>query len=485
MPSLEQKTLSGFKWNFIESFSRYFLVFFVSIILARLLSPEDYGLVGMTAIFVAISKVFIDGGFSDALIRTKEPSQEDYSTVFFFNLFFGFLFYSILFISAKIISDFFNEPQLIKIIRFVGLGLIIGSTSIIQTVILRRRLDFKLQTKVSVISNIVSGTVSISMAFTGYGVWSLVLGGIISSIVSSLSLWYFNKWRPKMTFRMGSIKKHFNFGSKIMVGSFINAIYKNIYYVLIGKLFPASELGYYTKADNFQKLPSENIDIIVRQVTYPLLSSIQDENLRLKKMYKILIRMTSFIVFILLFGMVSIAEPMILTLLGEKWLPTVPYMQLLCFVGIFYPLISINLNGFNVKGRSDLSLWITILNVVLTIPSLLLGYFYGIIPMILGMIAASIFTYLAIIFLASHTMQYAVKEQLVDIWSSLKIALLINFPVFILGVLLNIPPLLSMVLQCLLAVTLFFTFGSLLKNQEYQYILRLVKSKINVCRKYR
>ena len=297
--SQKEKALAGFKWSFIDTFSRYFLSFFIGIILARILSPEDYGLIGMTGIFLSLSRVFIDGGFSDALIRKIEPSKEDYSSVFIFNISLAIFFYIMLFSFSPVIANFFDEKRLILIIRVVGLGLIIGATSTIQVIILRKRLDFKLQAIIGFISTIISGIVSVILALSGYGVWSLILGGIVASLSSAILLWTLNKWRPQLFFSFKIIREHFTFGSKIMLGSFVNMIYDNMYYVLIGKLFKPAQLGFYTKADSYQKLPASTIDIIVRQVTYPLLSNIQNEPDRLKSTYKILIQITSFLVFIL------------------------------------------------------------------------------------------------------------------------------------------------------------------------------------------
>jgi len=475
--SLKAKTIIGFKWSLIDSLGKYFLSFIIGIILARLLSPTDYGLIGMSAIFMAVSMVFIDGGFSDALIRKFEPTDDDYTSVFYFNILLAAVFYLLLYYSAPLISAFFGELSLVKIIRISGLGLIIGSTSTIQTVILRKRLDFKLQAIISFISGTISGTVSITMALNDYGVWSLIYSGIISGLVSSLLLWILNGWRPKLHFNFGIIKKEFGFGSKIMIGSFVHVLYNNMYYVLIGKIFTPSALGYFSKADSFQKLVSSNIDITVRQVTYPVLASIQNETTQLKAIYRVMIKNTAFITFVLLLGLASIAEPFILTLIGEKWLPSVPYLQLLCVAGMFFPLISINANVLNVKGRSDISLFIIILRVVLSIPALLLGYYYSIIAMCFGMIFSAIIIYTLILFSTKHFLQYSVKEQISDVFQALKFAVLVTLPVYILGYLLFLPTLAKLLIQLALAVILFIVFGEILKNQEYLLLKSLIIKK--------
>lgn len=476
--SLKDRTVAGFKWSLIDSLSKYLLTFFISIILARLLSPTDYGLIGMSAIFIAISRVFVDAGFSDALIRKVNPTNDDYSSVFYFNIFISVVFYFLLYNSAPYISRFFNEPLLVKIIRVVGVGLIIGSTSSIQVVILRKNLNFKLQAIISFVSTIISGTVSITMAYYDYGVWSLIFSGLISGIISSFLLWLLNSWRPKLSFKLSIIKKKFAFGSKIMIGSFINVIYNNLYYMLIGKMFPSAVLGYYSKADNFQKIISQNIDTIIRQVTYPVLASIQNETSQLKYTYRIMIKNTAFVTFILLFGLAAVAKPFIVTLIGLKWLPSVPYLQLLCFVGMFFPLISINSNILNVKGRSDLSLIITVLKIVLSIPALLVGYYFDIVIMIWIMLVSVIIIYLVVMFFTKHIIQYSLKEQLYDILPALMNATLIALPVYFIGVFFKHSNLQLLLIQVGIGVLLFFILGETLKNKEYVLLKLMILKQI-------
>jgi len=475
--SHKKTAIEGFKWSFIDTFSRYFLSFFIGIVLARILSPEDYGLIGMTGIFIALSSVFIDGGFGDALIRKINPSPEDYSSVFFFNIITAIVLYLILFLFAPEIACFFNEDRLILIIRIVGIGLLISSLSTIHIVILRKRLDFKLQAIISFATTIISGLVSIIMAIVGYGVWSLVVGGLITSMFSAILLWIFNQWRPNRYFSFKVIKEHFNFGSKIMLGSFINMVYNNMYYVLIGKLFSPLQLGYYTKADNYQKLPVSTIDIIVRQVTYPLLSNIQNNENQLKDTYRTLTKTTSFLVFFLLFGLAAVAEPFIVTLIGEKWLPSVPYLQLLCFVGSFFPLISINVNILNVKGRSDLSLVVQIVKIFFSIPVLLLGFFYGISEMILGMIASSLFLYLIVMSFTSRMINYTIKEQLMDIGRSLNFGLMAILPVYFLSFFINLIPILQLIVLMVSGGVSFVIVGCLTRNNVFIVLKNLLVTK--------
>jgi teichuronic acid exporter len=477
--TLKSKTISGFKWSLLDTILRYFLTFFVGIILARILSPSDYGLVGMSAIFIAVSRVFIDGGFSDALIRKANCTIDDYSSVFIFNLLLALIFYTLLFFAAYPLSKFFNEPQLITIIRITGLGLITGATSSIHSIYLKKMLDFKLQAIIGFIATIIASIIAIVMAIKGYAFWSLITSNLAQGIIISVLLWFNNKnLKLKPSFKINVIKEHFTFGSKIMFGSLIHVIYNNMYYALVGKIFNTAVLGYYTRADNFQKLFSDNIDIVVRQVTYPVLSQMLNDESKLKSTYKTMLRTTSFINFILLLGLFVVAKPFVLTLIGEKWLPSVPYLQLLCFAGLFLPLISINTNILNVKGRSDLSLKIVLLKVILSLPSLLLGYYWGIYAMIIGILGSLLITYLIAIYYTNILIGYSIKEQFLDILPTIKLAICALTPVYIISGYLSISNILVLGIESLLIIVLIIFWGEVFNNKEYSLFKELILEKI-------
>lgn len=473
--SLKTKTINGFKWSFIDTIFRYFLTFFVSIILARILSPSDYGLIGIVGVFMAFSRVFIDGGFSDALIRKIDCTTDDYSSVFIFNLALAMFFYSLLFFAAPSISTFFDQEQLTALVRVAGLGLIIGATASVHSVILKKTINFKLLAIIGFLATIVSGIVSVTMAFNGYGVWSLVWSGLLQSAFSAILLWFKNKSSIKFSFKIKILKEHFNFGSKIMMGSFIHAVYNNMYYVLIGKIYNPSLLGYYTRADNFQKLFSDNIDIIVRQVTYPVLSQLQDNEAKLKETYQVLIRFTAFATFILLMGLFVVAKPFTVTLIGVKWLPSVPLLQLLCFVGLLAPLISINTNILNVKGRSDLSLKMVIFKIVLAIPALISGYYYGIFIMIIGALFAMVIMYLIVIYYSHLIIGYTIRDQLKDIFPSFILVLFAFTPVYFINFFSEWSAIITLSIQIIVGILLLIIFAELLKNKEYLLLKNSIK----------
>jgi len=475
--SLKEKTVNGLIWSFIDNSASLGISFIVGIVMARLLTPREYGLIGMITIFIAVSQSFIDSGFGQALIRKKNPSQADYSTVFYFNLVAGLLFFLLLFFSAGAISSFYKEPLLQPLIRVLSLSLIINAFTIIQRNILTKRIDFKLQTKISIISATVSGIIGISMALSGYGVWSLVAKTLAGAAITSLFLWLWNRWRPSLIFNMKSFRELFSFGSKLLISGLIDTIYNNIYYLIIGKYFSAKELGYYTRADQFKTLPSQNMTAVVQRVSYPVLSSIQDDIPRLKEAYKKLIRSTMLLSFVLMMGMAAIARPMIITLIGVKWAPSVIYLQMLCFVGMFYPLQSLNLNMLQVQGRSDLFLVLEIIKKVLAVPVIIIGIVWGIKMMILGMMVNTLIAYYLNSYWSGRFIGYSFTDQVKDIAPSFLLGAFISIILFTQGMLIHLPPFPLLIIQ--LATGTLVTVGLCegLRFNDYLYIKTIVREK--------
>jgi teichuronic acid exporter len=475
--SLKERTINGLKWSFIDNTSKLGLTFIIGIILARILSPREFGLLGMISIFIAIAASFVDSGFSQALIRKQNCSQEDYSTIFYFNLAVGLIFYSLLFISAESISLFFNEPLLKPMVRILGLGIIINSFTIVQTARLTKQINFKLQTKISIIATIISGIAGIVMAFLGYGVWSLVFKTIFGYLLTSILLWCWNKWIPSFTFSFTSLKDLFSFGSRLLISGLIDTTYRNLYYFVIGKYFAAEELGYYTRANQFQTLPSSNLQSIISRVSYPVLSTIQDDILKLKKSYITLIRSTMFITFILMIGMASVARPMVLTLIGEKWEPCIIYLQMLCFVGMFYPLQALNLNMLQVLGRSDLFLKIEIIKKTLAIPTIIVGIIWGVKAMIIGMMFNTIIGAYINSYWSGRFIGYPLISQIRDILPSLLLAIVMSLFIVVEGFFINLSPLLLLVVQLMTGILFIIGVCEKIKFSDYLYIKKLLSEE--------
>lgn len=476
--SLKQQTISGLTWSFIDNFSNIGIQFIIGIILARLLSPSEFGLIGMITIFISVSQSFIDSGFSHALIRKQDCTQSDYSTVFFFNMIVGLLFYLILFFSANAISLFYNEPILKELIQVLGFTIIIGAFTIIQRTRLTKEINFKLQTRISVIASIGSGVIGIIMAYYGFGVWSLVWKMFFQTLINSLLLWIWNKWIPSLIFDIKAFKQFFYFGYKILLGTLISTIYQNVYYLIIGKFFTASQLGYYTRAEQFSKLPSSNITGVIQRVSYPILSQLQGDPIMLKRGYKRLIKTTMFISFVLMLGMSAVATPLVLTLIGAKWSSSVLYLQLLCFSYMFYPLHVLNLNVLNVKGRSDLTLRLELLKTFLVIPIIIVGIFFGIKAMLFGVIIISFLVYFLNSYWTEKLIDYSVKEQLGDILPSFLLALFMGIVVFGLGYLLPYRPVYMLFIQIIAGAFITITLSQLFRLDGYIEIREIVIGKL-------
>lgn len=483
--SLKQKTVSGLLWSSIDLLTSQGLTFVVGIILARLLSPREFGLIGMITVFIAISTSFINSGFSNALIRKRNCTETDYSTVFYFNLFAGIFFFLILFFSASAIAGFFKEPELKTILQVLGVVLIIDSLSIIQKTILTKRIDFKLQTRISIISSLGSGFIALYMAFTGFGVWSLVAQRLSRQALNTLFLWIWNRWRPLLVFSTQSFKELFGFGSKLLVSGLINTLYNNIYYLIIGKYFSAQELGFYTRADEFKRMPSESIDGMISRVSYPVLATMQDNIPQLKANYKTLIRSTMFITFVLMMGMAAVAEPMIIALIGEKWRPSIIYLQMLSFVGMMYPLHSLNLNMLQVQGRSDLFLKLEIIKKVLAVPTIIIGVFWGIKMMIAGMMVNTLIAYYLNSYWSGPKIGYPMKEQIQDILPSFGLALLMAAFVFGLGLILPFNYLGVLIVQITAGAAFVILFCEIFKFRDYLFVKNTLVEKLKDIKKNR
>jgi O-antigen/teichoic acid export membrane protein len=356
----------------------------------------------------------------------------------------------------------------------LSLSLVINAFTIIQQTILTKKLDFKLQAKISIISSVFSGVVALIMAFAGFGVWSLVVKTITLYAMSSLLLWLWNGWRPSLIFNFQSIKELFAFGSNLLISGLIDTIYGNVYYIVIGKYFSANELGYYTRAEQFKSFPSTNLTSIIRRVSYPVLSSIKEDLPKLKDAYKKLIRSTMLICFVLMLGMAGVAKPMILTLIGEKWLPCVIYLQMLCFVGMFYPLHALNLNMLEVEGRGDLFLRLEIIKKALAVPTIVIGVLFGVKIMIAGMFLNSLIAYYLNSYWSGSFIGYSFLEQIRDILPSFFLAVCMSAVVFVEGLLIPLPSLALLIIQLITGAL--FTIGicEAFHFRDYLYIKEIV-----------
>ena len=388
--SLKQKAAKGILWSTVERFSVQGVQFVIMIVMARLLTPYDYGIIGMLAIFIAVAQSLIDSGFSQALIRKQDRTDVDNNTVFYFNIVVSALLYLILYVSAPFVADFYDTPQLCTVMRVVCLGIVFNSFAVVQRALLTIRIDCKTLSKAAVTSASISGLVCILMAWHGLGVWSLVVQQLLNLGVNTGLLWLLSKWRPRLVYSWLSFHELFAFGSKLLASGLLDTVYRNIYPIVIGKLFSASSLGHYTRAHQFSEFPSSNVTGIIQRVTYPVLCEIQNDDVRLANIYRKFLKLSAFVIFPLMAGLAAVAEPFVNIMLGSQWGFCGQLLQVICFSMMWYPVHSINLNLLQVKGRSDLFLRLEVIKKILGVAVLCVTAPFGLMVMCYGQIFSSL-----------------------------------------------------------------------------------------------
>lgn len=428
--SLRKIALSGIYWTFIQQVGSQGISFIVSIILARLLLPSEFGLIALLAIFISLADVLIYSGLTQSLIRTENPDNTDFSTVFFFNVIVSIIIYTIMFFVAPYVAIFYNQPLLVDLMRVYCIVFIINAFSIIQNTRLAKEMDFKKQTIISIPSLIIGSIVGIMMAINGFGVWSLVWSAITKSIAFTIQLWWRSPWAPSLIFDVKTIKYHLNFGYKLTISGVIDSIFKEIYTIVIGKFFDPIQVGFYNRANTLKQYPVSNFGTILNKVTFPLFSKIKDDDSQLKNVYKKILQMSVFIIAPTLLIMAALAEPLFRFLFTEKWLPAVPYFQILCFNGILYPIHAYNLNILTVKGRSDLFLKLEIIKKIIVLTGVFISFRWGIYGLLYGSVFLSIFMLLINTYYTGKFLNYHLYKQLLDIIPTISIGLISGIVVF-------------------------------------------------------
>lgn len=471
--SLTNKTIRGVAWNSVDRIATYGISFIVSIVLARLLTPDDYGLIGLINIFIVIFNTILDGGLSTALIRKEEVNNIEYNTVFYANLIISIILTGLLYLCAEPISSFFDRPELASLLRAMSFVLVINALSIVQQSILTRNINFKDQTKVSVIAQIVSGVLGISLAFCGFGVWSLVIQQLSGRFLTTIFWGIYSRWLPSLVFSWNSFKELFSFGWKLLVARVLGSLWGQLYQFVIGKFYSPYMLGLYTRATQYSHLFSTGVSDVVLKVSLPIMSSIQNEEDRLIIATRKIIKATMFFTFVLMMGMAAIAKPLVFVLIGEKWLPCVPMLQIVCFNVMLNPLSYINENLLTVKGKSDKLLILQVSKIVITIVPLLLGYIGGFYWMLTS---SAVVSWIAIFLYTYYTKKYygySAHEQIKDIAPSFGVATLMAIPVYLLS-LLQISVYVLLPVQLLTGFFLVVLWGNILKLEEYYYVRDMV-----------
>lgn len=480
--SLKNKTIKGVAWSGIDNIFNTGVTFIVGIVLARLLSPDDYGLIGIITIFTTVGTNLINGGMGSALIRKKDATEDDYNTAFIVNLVLSIVIYILIFYGAPYISIFFGREELVWLTRVTCLELIIGALALVQRTRLTKRIDFKTQAKITLISRLSSGVIGISMAFLDFGVWALVAQILSGQILGVSLLWYYNHWIPKLRFSSSSFHNLFGFGWKMMVSSLLDSLWKELYQVVIGKFYSPATLGQYTRAKSFSKLLSNNLTSVIQRVTYPVLSNIQDDKERMVTAYRKIIKTTMFITAISLFFLGGISEPLLYCLIGPKWHEAATYLPLICIIGSSYPLHAINLNMLQVQGRSDLFLILEIIKKIIGLGPLFVGAFVGIMPMLYTSLLTTIIAYFLNSYYSGKLLGYSSWMQIKDVAPSYCIAMVVAMAVYFLKNL-SITYWIVLPLQIIIGIAVILIICKITKNEEYKEIRLMVQPLVNKIKK--
>ena len=449
--NLKSRAIHGLFWSALEKFGQLAVQVVITIVIARVLLPSDYGLVGMLSVFLAFASTFVESGFGTALIQDRDATDIEFSTVFYSNAAFGVLLYLLMYAAAPSIAVFYDQPVLVPLSRVMSLILITNSLGLIHSTILMKGIKFKILAKISLMSVVISGLAGIIMAYNGFGVWSLVFQSLINSITRSCLLWTLNRWKPAISFSVDAFKRLYAFGSKLLFSGLLFQIFDNIYAVIIGKTYDSSQLGLYAQAKNMSSIPIGTVTSIIQTVSFPILSTIQNEDQRLRDNYRRVIKLVVCVTFPLSLLLIVVAKPLTIVLLTEKWLPVVPLFQLMCLAGLFFPLTTINLNILNVKGRPDIFLVLEIIKKATIVVVLVFTARKGVMAIIMGQVLCNFIGSTLDLIYAGRIIDYPLKAQISDILPYFLAALAMAIVGFL------VPPLLVQSYSLLLGVQVIFS----------------------------
>ena len=465
-------------WKFIERMGVQGIQFIVQIVLARILLPQDYGLISLVTIFIAIANVFVQSGFNTALIQKKDADEVDFSSVFYLSLGVATIIYIIIFVGSPLVSVFYNEPELTKILRVLAITLFFGAFNSIQNAVVAKRMQFKKLFFSSLGASLISGIIGIILAYLEFGVWALVFQQIFSQVSITIILWFTVKWRPMIVFSIERVKGLFNYGSKILASSLIDTIYMNLRSLVIGKIYTREVLGIYNRGEQFPQVIVNNINGSIQSVMLPTLSSEQDNKEKIKSMVRRSIVTSSFIIFPALVGLSAMAEPVVRLLLTDKWLPCVPFLQIFCFIYALMPIHTANLQAINAIGRSDIFLKLEIYKKVIGIIILIITIPYGIYAIAWGSLVGSILSSFINAYPNLKLINYSYKEQLQDVIPSFVISIIMGVIVYSIN-LLHMNILLTLIMQIIVGISVYITISYMFKLECFCYLINIMKDLLN------
>ncbi len=472
--NLKQKTLSSLAWRYAERCGAQGIQFIVQIVLARLLTPADYGIIGLITVFIAIAQVFAQSGLGQALVQKKDADNTDFSTVFFFSIVFSIMIYAVLFMCAPLIASFYNMPQLTPVVRVLGLSIIIAAVNSVQQAYVQRTMQFKRFFWSTLIGTIISAFTGIGAAYKGWGVWALVVQQLTNQIIDTIVLWLTVKWRPNIVFSLKRMKRLFSYGWKLLCSSVLDTTYNNIYSLVIGKFYSESELGFYNRGKQFPMLIIANINSAIDSVLFPVMSEAQENKKALKDMVRRSIVTSTFFIFPCMAGLAAVARPLTVLLLTEKWLPAVPFIQFCCFTFAFWPIHTANLQAIKAVGRSDIFLKLEIIKKVVGVITLIVTLPHGLYVMMIGKCVTAVTGSFLNASPNKKLLDYSYFEQIRDVLPAMLLSLFMCGCVLSIN-LLGLGNLTTMIIQVILGIIIYAAGAKLLKLESMDFIIKTLK----------
>lgn len=476
--SLKDQTIKGMFWSVVERFGSIMLQFVANILLARILTPVDFGLVGMIMVFIAISNTIIESGLSAALVNKKNATESDYSTIFFMNTALSLFFFIILMVSAPYISEYYHQPQLTDLLRALSFILIFNALNNIQYTQLIKAINFKQLAKVNLAATLVACTISVILAYNGYGVWSLVIQLLLIAFIRTILFWIWSTWRPSIIFSLNSLKELFGFGSKLLLSALLDTVYNNLQALVIGRVFSAKDLGFYSQAKKFEEVPSYTFSSVVNQVTFPVFVKLQDNFEELRKGVSKSMKTLVFLQFPVMFLLIIIAKPLFELLFTSKWNDAIPYFQILCFSGMLISMHTTNLNILKAIGKSNLFLYLEFAKKTVGVIALVIGLQFGVLGLVIGIAASSYISFFINAYFSGGAIEYGVFKQIKDIIPTYLLSLLPAIIIYITLSMLNLNNIQYLVLASIFYTVSYLGLAKLFDFEAFKVLLEILNDKI-------
>lgn len=466
--------VNNFLWRFAERCGAQLVTFIVSIVLARILAPEDYGQIALITVFTTIMQVFVDSGLGTALIQKKDADDLDFSSVFYFNFVVCLVLYGVMFIAAPFISVFYNDTSLTPIIRVISLTIVISGVKGIQQSYVSRNMMFKRFFYATLGGTIFSAFLGIGLAYDGLGVWAIVAQQLSNTAIDTLILWLTVKWRPKKMFSWERLKVLLSFGWKMLASSLLDTVYSNLRSLIIGKMYSSADLAYYNQGEKFPNVITNNINSSIDSVLLPTMASAQDDSARVKAMTRRAIKTSTYIMAPLMMGLAFCAEPIVRMVLTDKWLPCVPFLRIFCVTYMFYPIHTANLNAIKAMGRSDLFLKLEIVKKIVGMSLLLSTMWFGVMAMAYSLFISTLLSMIINSWPNRKLLNYAYLEQMKDILPGLALAVFMGICVNMVG-LLQLPVIVTLLVQIPLGAVIYILLSAVLHLESYEYLMGMIR----------